>query len=110
MDTNEISDRLKHLEREIHAAKFCIWLEVSNVRLTQGNPDKLEVQLKADRGDRQNWWNVTVGESSIDQELERDIFDALDKKRIVLAKLTCDSNAKLVVTGIRVQAIDAGNR
>jgi hypothetical protein len=81
-----------------------LWLEVSNVR-TEGK--EVQVQLKADRGDKEpTWWRVTSGDAA---ETAREIFRALDSKRIVLAGIG-PAGAELVVAQIRIQFTDSGSR
>lgn len=85
-----------------------LWLEVSNVR-TEGAETK--VQLKGDRTDKEPaWWKV-MGESSA--ETAKEIFRALDSKRIVLAGIGAGigkDEGGLVVHQIRIQFTDSGSR
>jgi hypothetical protein len=77
-----------------------IWLEVSNVRKES---DKVSVQLKGDREDREPvWWSVdgNAGENW------KEISTGLDKKRTVLAKLS-PKDGKLQVGLVRIQHADS---
>jgi hypothetical protein len=82
-----------------------LWLEVSNVR-TEG-AETVQVQLKGDRSDKEpTWWEVTSADAA---ETAREIFRALDSKRIVLAGIG-PAGAELVVHQIRIQFTDSGSR
>lgn len=63
-----------------------IWLKVHNARL---EGERLELQLEGDRADREpRWWPAArkaAGENG--PATFRALVDALDRKRIVLAKL-----------------------
>jgi hypothetical protein len=87
----------------------CLWLEVSNVRIE--GAEEVQVQLKGDRGEKEpTWWEVNAKAFGEDASAtSREIFRALDSKRIVLAGIKAENN-KLVVGCIRVQFNDSGSR
>ena len=87
-----------------------IWLEVSNLRF---DPSKgVEVQLKGDRADKeQEWWPIEKAKTENNDEIQRKIFEGLDKKRLVLVKLTPNKKGKkLLCSQIRIQHTEPGNR
>lgn len=96
-----------------------IWLKVSNVRFdgeSKGAKSKgtCEVQLEGDRQDpKPEWWTVletATGEEKPGLENYRTIVGEMDKKRVVLAGLTCQKDTGLQVAVIRFQATDQSNR
>jgi hypothetical protein len=93
----------------------CLWLEVSNVR-TEGT-EKVQVQLKGDRTDKEPfWWDVADNaHGKVASETSKEIFRALDSKRVVLAGIGPERGGepkedKLVVRAIRVLFSDSGSR
>lgn len=103
-----------------------IWLEATNVRVVNGAPNGVEIQVKGDKADREPvWWNVNLdlafgkaktGVGSPPDALEPDhnaayrtIAEGLDKKRIVLAMLA-PVGETLECTLIRVQYAESNSR
>ncbi len=92
-----------------------IWLEVTNARLITENGDKdkdkdkekVQVQLKGDRADREPVWWETVVPAAKESEVYRQFTEALDKKRLVLARLCPDGVDSLHVHHYRIQFSDA---
>lgn len=91
-----------------------LWLEVANVRMDGGSSPRVRVQLKGDRSDKEPTWlevdpKAYGGDES---DTAREIFSALDKKRIVLAGIGINAREKdkLVVKYIRIQLNDSGSR
>ncbi|HSK74883.1 MAG TPA: hypothetical protein VLQ45_00365 [Thermoanaerobaculia bacterium] len=98
-----------------------LWLEVSNVR-TEGSKGEIQVQvqLKGDRTDKElTWWDVKGDAYGKDAtETTREIFRALDSKRIVLAGMGAQETVTqktgkdrgLTCYQIRIQFSDSGSR
>lgn len=88
----------------------CLWLEVSNVRTDVGTVEtQVRVQLKGDRGDKEpSWWLVeatALGANA--SETAREIFKALDSKRIVLAGIKAAPKAELDKTDTAAETAEA---
>ena len=82
---------------------------------------QVQVQLKGDRGDKEpTWWKVKDSAYGKDaSETARDIFRAMDSKRVVLAGIEAapkseskpdEPGFELVVGCIRIQFSDSGSR
>jgi hypothetical protein len=95
-----------------------IWLEVAEVRWEGGGKKGCSVLLKADREQpKPVWWPVegtALGKSGNDALFEtyKAILNEMDKKRLVLARLSCERNEThhLRCDVLRFQSPDLGNR
>lgn len=90
-----------------------IWLEVSDVRF-EGGPEKgCCVQLRADREQPKPVWWPVVDTAVRDTAFEtyKAILAEMDKKRVVLARLTCDRSAGFLhCDALRFQSAEMGSR
>lgn len=127
--TEELEKRIEDLERKLASVKgetrsqSGIWLEVAEVQFDRGD---VRVQLKGDRAHpKAVWWpveNTAAGASSSPGEqatsaVYRAVLNELDKKRVVLARLSCtpaggrsESSPGLRCDALRFQSADIGGR
>jgi hypothetical protein len=88
-----------------------IWLEVAAVQ--HDSEAGCTAQLKGDREDKEPvWWPVdpTKVEDTTGFETYKAILGELDKKRLVLAKLSCTAANQLRCTVLRFRSPEAGGR
>lgn len=108
-------DDLKKETRETRKARTGIWLEVSEVQFEKGD-DPLRVQLQGDRAHpKPGWW--PVDKNALDQggnhhRAYKAILREIDRKRLVLARLTCsnDKDHALHCDALRFQSAELGSR
>jgi len=100
-----------------------IWLEVADVRYEGGGNEKrnCSVLLRADREQpKPHWWFVEPNAVKEDAyETYKAILNEMDKKRMVLARLSCSANVasppagtgrELRCDSFRFQSPDVGSR
>lgn len=93
-----------------------IWLEVADVRLEIGGESSGESHRVLLKGDREHpkpvWWPVAKSASKSGDDIYRRILDEMDKKRVVLARLTCDrqDSHTLHCDAFRFQSAEFGAR
>ena len=90
-----------------------IWLEVTEVRYETVAGGTCTVLLKGDREHpKPVWWQVeptAAGNNAF--ETYKAILNEVDKKRIVLARLSCDKGSHLLrCDAFRFQSPELGNR
>lgn len=118
--SSSTDDRLARLEEEFRQRRIGIWLEVAEVQFdSASSKDSLEVQLKGDRAHpRSEWWPVdaTIASTLIagakpdPYEAYKAILNEMDKKRTVLARLSCHQGDRLRCDALRFQSPEVGGR
>lgn len=99
-------------EGSLIGKKSGIWLEVSEVHFETGDSKACSVVLKADREQpKPVYWPVddeAAGKDAL--ETYKSILNELDKKRVVLARLSCKEGGFLRCTAFRFQSPEMGGR
>lgn len=90
----QLQAQIEDLRSETSERRTGIWLEVVEAQYGKGT-SPLKVQLKGDRAHpKPVWWPVADDALGFDKDsldAYKRILDEIDKKRVVLARLTWDS-------------------
>lgn len=114
-----LKEKVRQLEVDLRKTPTGIWLEVAEFQFDTEKPKpSSRVQLKGDRAyPKPTWWPVdstaaiatTASGISTPYENYKAILNEMDKKRVVLARLTW-KDGELLCDAFRFQSPDLGSR